>query len=314
MGLAEKYRPKSINEVLGQDHIKPIMKEYVKRREIPHMLFIGPPGCGKTSMAYALCNELNWAIVELNASDERGIDVVRSKIKKLALSAGKRIILLDEADSMTEDAQHALRRIMEKAGEKTSVRFILTCNDEWRIIEPIKSRCAIFRFKKLPENMVLKRLIEILKQEGVKFSKNDLPKVKEALQIIVDVSQGDMRKALNLLETVISSRKAVTVENVKSLVSPDLALEAFKYSLNGDFEKAVKTLEDLIISNKLDAVSTVNQFYKAIVSLNDLEFKSKLLIELARAEHAIKLGGSPLIQLSAVLATAWVLSRSKRGR
>ncbi len=312
MNLAEKYRPKTFEELINQDHIKKSLKALVKavkegRADLPHMLFVGPAGVGKTTVAYIIGRELNIPVIELNASDERGIDVVRGKIKRLAFSVGRRLILLDEADSMTEDAQHALRRIMEKVQERTGTRFILTCNYEWKIIDPIKSRCAIYRFEPLPKEEVLKRLIYIIKSEGVKVRRESLTDLKEALKVIIEVSRGDMRKALNLLETVLSSKVEITPENVRSMIAPNTLVNALEKALEGDLQASIRLLEDSIIMNKLDVEATVNQLYDAIKSLNVKdEVKAHLWMELARAEHAMKEGGSPLIQLSSVLACAWV--------
>jgi len=318
MNLAEKYRPRTFSEVINQDHVKRSLQTLVKavkegKADLPHMLFIGQAGVGKTTMAYVLANELGIPIVELNASDERGIDVVRGKIKRLAFTVGRRIILLDEADSMTEDAQHALRRIMEKVQERTGTRFILTANYEWKIISPIKSRCAIYRFDPLPKDEILKRLVWIIKQEGVKVTKDNLSALKEALGVIIEVSQGDMRKALNLLETVLSSKTELTPENVRSMIAPDVLVEALNLSLKGDLRGAIRKLEDALVTNRLDVDSTINQLYKAIGRLDNDNLKAHLWMELARAEHAMKEGGSPLIQLSAVLACAWI-KRFKEAR
>lgn len=316
LNLAEKYRPKRLDEIIGQDEIVRNLKiivEAVKRgeRDLPHMLFVGKPGVGKTTTAHALANELGLPIVEFNASDERGIDVIRNKIKRIAFTVGKRIILLDEADSMTEDAQHALRRIMEKAQANTGTRFILTANYEWKIIDPIKSRCAIYRFKPIPREVIIKRLVEILVSEGVKINRKQLPEIKKALGIIVDASQGDMRKALNLLEEILASHNNITVDIVRMHLPVNVAVDAINLALSGDFEGGLRKLEDVLIENRLDVETTLNQIYNAIKQLKDNEVKAKLFMELARAEHALKMGGSPLIQLAGLIASAWVYSRTR---
>ena len=267
------------------------------------MLFIGPAGVGKTTVAHALAHELGWAIVELNASDERGIQVVREEIKSLAFSKGKKIILLDEADNMTEDAQQALRRIMEKAKD---ARFILTANFEWKIIDPIKSRCLILRFKKLPPDLVVRRLVEILIAEGVQVTQENLPQLREALSYIVEVTGGDMRKALNLLESAIST--GLSVEAIKASVRPGFAEQAVNFAIKGDLDQAVAMMENVLVDTALDMDLVMNQFYKAISKISDPRIKTKALVELARAEHAIKMGGSPVIQLSAVLSVIWLTS------
>lgn len=302
--LAEKYRPRRLDEILDQEHIKPIVRNFIRRGDIPHMLFIGPAGTGKTTMAHVIANELGWAIVELNASDERGINVVREDIKHLAFSRGKKIILLDEADNMTEDAQQALRRIMEKS---IDTRFILTGNFEWKIIDPIKSRCTILRFKPLPRDLMIKRLAEIIVAEGVAIeTEEQLNLLKEALAIIVDVSEGDMRKALNLLESVLASGREITPDYVRSLIRPGIMYEAVNCVRNGDLDTAIVLLENALVEASLDVDRVTRELYKAILRLDNERAKVKGLLELARAEHAIKMGGSPVIQLSGVLASIWL--------
>lgn len=314
MSLAEKYRPRSFSELLDQEHIKQSLEVLTKavkagERDMPHMLFIGPAGTGKTSMAYVIASELGWDIVEFNASDERGIEVIRGKIKHLAFASGRRIILLDEADALTEDAQQALRRIMERAQKRYGSRFILTANYESKIIQPIKSRCAIYRFQPLPRELVVKRLVEILRSEGVRVSKENINEVREAIRIIVDVSAGDLRKALNMLEEVVASRTKFTPEAVKSLVAPGLADVSLQKAMEGDLREAVRTLEDLIINNRLDLELTLRSYYDAIKKLPDPVVRARAWMELARAEHAIREGASPLIQLTGFLSLVWFQSR-----
>jgi len=304
--LAEKYRPKRLSEIIGQEHVVKHLAEIVARRAKVHMLFIGPPGCGKTSTAYALANELGVPMQEYNASDERGINVIRDKIKRVAFTLGEKIILLDEADNMTDDAQHALRRIMERA-ERAGTMFILTANEEWRIIEPIKSRCAIFRFRKLTEEEVLKVLLNILKGEGV--DPKSIVTAKDALMFLVRYVDGDLRQAVNILETLITSGKTLTVENIKVLAPPRIASRVLGLALEGKVEEAIKTMEDLYISNKLDSKETIDDLYKAIKTLNvNPLVKLRLYERLAEAERAVKIGCNPVIQLAGFLASAYAYS------
>jgi len=303
----EKYRPKRLDDVVGQEHVIVHLKEVVVRRAKIHMLFSGPPGCGKTSVAYALANELGVPILELNASDERGINVIRERVKKFAFTAGEKIILLDEADSMTDDAQHALRRIMEKA-EKAGSIFILTANEDWRIIDPIKSRCAIFKFRKLTREEVLKVLINILKAEDVQLKLTE--DVKKALLFLVDYVEGDLRKAINILETLVTSSKTITVENIKMLTPPPIATRVLELAISGRLEEALKTLEDMYLQNKLDSHTTINDLYQAIIKSNyNPLVKAGLLVRLREVETAIRgLGCNPLIQLSGFLGSAYIYS------
>jgi replication factor C small subunit len=301
--LAEKYRPDSLDKIVGQEHIIPHLKEIVKRKIKVHLLFVGPPGVGKTSTAYALANELQIPIVELNASDERGINVIRNKVKTYAFSSGERIILLDEADSMTEDAQHALRRIMEK----TKQMFILTANDEWRIIQPIKSRCVIYEFRKLNNEEVLKIILKILMAEKVNFKIT--PEIKEALLTLVNYVKGDVRQALNMLDSLITSNKEINIENIKSLIPPDFATQVLQLVLEGKWEEGIKQLQDLYIQNKLNSKLTFDNLYKAIqnIKVNSI-VKLKLYEKLGEIEANIKIGCDPLIQFSSFLATAYLES------
>jgi replication factor C small subunit len=301
--LVEKYRPKKLDEIIGQEHIIPHLKEIISRKVLVHMLFIGPAGCGKTSTAYAFANELNLPIVELNASDERGINTIRGKIKTYAFTYGERIILLDEADSMTEEAQHALRRIMER----THVIFILTANEHWKIIDPIKSRCAVFNFRKLSNDEVLKVILKVLSNENVHFQPT--PEIKQAIITLVDYVNGDLRKALNMLDTLITSNMGITVANIKSLIPSDIAVQVLDTVLSGRWEEGLKRLEDLYISNKLDSYQTINQLYKAIGNINSSPIvKLKLYEKLAETERGIKIGGNPLIQFAGFLASAYAIS------
>jgi len=206
----EKYRPKVMDDIAQQEEVVTVLKKTMESKNLPHLLFYGPPGTGKTSTILALCRELfgpelmKTRVLELNASDERGIQVIREKVKNFAQVSVAletmsgypcppyKIIILDEADSMTKDAQHALRRTMEKYSKIT--RFCIVCNYVTRIIEPLTSRCAKFRFKSLDEDNAKKRLEFICKNEGVNYS----PKTLETL---IQVSEGDLRKAIMLLQS-----------------------------------------------------------------------------------------------------------------
>src|SRR5660397_34443 len=201
----EKYRPKKLDDVVGQVEVIKRLKSYVQSRNLPHLLFSGPPGVGKTASAICVARELfgdDWLnnFTELNASDERGIDVVRTKIKNFARTAplGEaefKIIFLDEADALTSDAQSALRRTMEKY--TSSCRFILSCNYSSKIIEPIQSRCAVFRFRQLKEKDIKLYLTRIAKSEKIDLS-------DDAADALVHVAAGDMRKAVNSLQVAAS--------------------------------------------------------------------------------------------------------------
>ncbi|KAI9802435.1 MAG: Subunit of heteropentameric Replication factor C (RF-C) [Sarcosagium campestre] len=209
----EKYRPKSLKDVTAQDHTVNVLQRTLQATNLPHMLFYGPPGTGKTSTILALSKELygpelfKSRVLELNASDERGISIVREKVKDFArmqLSnpppAYKtkypcppyKIIILDEADSMTQDAQSALRRTMETYSKIT--RFCLICNYVTRIIDPLASRCSKFRFKSLDQGNAKKRLEEIADNEGVKMDEG-------VVATLIKCAEGDLRKAITFLQS-----------------------------------------------------------------------------------------------------------------
>ncbi|MCX6776876.1 MAG: replication factor C small subunit [Candidatus Micrarchaeota archaeon] len=211
----EKYRPKTLDDVIGQAEIAERMKAYVKSRNIPHMLLAGPAGVGKTTTALALAHDLfkentRQSFLELNASDERGIDVVRGRIKDFARTLPLtdvpfKIILLDEADALTPDAQHALRRTMEMFAGAT--RFILSCNYSSKLIEPIQSRCSVFRFKPLSEHDMKEMVKRIAKAEKIEVH-------DEAVKALIYISEGDMRKIINALQGAATSGKKIMVDRI----------------------------------------------------------------------------------------------------
>ncbi len=303
----EKYRPKKLDEIYGQVSIVKRLKSFVKSKSMPHLLFSGPAGTGKSTCALAIARELygdEWGhnFIELNASDERGIDVIRGKIKDFARTmpiGGMpfKLILLDEADSLTKDAQHALRRTMEKyAG---TCRFILDCNYSSKIIDPIQSRCAVFRFKPLEEGAVIELLKEVSSKEGLKIS-------DEALKALYEISRGDLRKAINLLQATASISKNVDVSliyEVASYAKPDEITKVVKLALDGNFEKAKNLMMDTMLKYGLSGIDAIKQLHSQVIKM-DLPhaLKIKLIDKIGEYEFRIVEGADEYLQIDALIA------------
>ena len=302
----EKYRPKTLDEVVGQDAIVRRLKGYVEKKNIPHMLFSGPPGTGKTATAIALTRDLFGEVwrenfIEMNASDERGIDVVRHKIKEFArtapISAPFKIIFLDEADALTADAQAALRRTMEMFSK--SCRFILSCNYISRIIEPIQSRCALFRFKPIPKDAMKKRLLEICEKEGVKVT-------EDGIEAIIYISNGDFRKAINVLQAAAAVGEVIDAEKiyqVSAIAQPKEISEIIDTAIKGNFLEAREKLARLMIEYGMSGEDVVAQFFREIISSNINEkLKVVLIDKLGEIDFRLTEGANERIQLDAFLA------------
>jgi len=274
---------------------------------MPHLLFAGPPGTGKTTCAIALSRELfgdHWKenFHELNASDERGIDVVRGKIKEYARtapigSAGFKIIFLDEADALTPDAQSALRRTMEKF--TLTCRFVLSCNYSSKIIEPIQSRCAVFRFRPIKKEDISNYLSKIADQEKVKLS-------EAGIEALIYVSNGDMRRAINSLQVAASISNEVDEDSVYQAAStarPELVRELVETAIKGDFMKSRSLLDDLLILQGLSGEDVIRQIHQSVLDLpikNDL--KVALVDRIGEAEFRLVEGSNNRIQLESLLA------------
>jgi replication factor C small subunit len=308
----EKYRPKNLDEVVGLHDILESLKAFMKNpKTMPHLMLAGVPGTGKTTIALAIAHELygaNWKsfTLELNASDERGIDTVRERIKDFSRYSRTgfgnipfALIILDECDQMTGPAQTALRRIME-IGSRTS-RFILICNQSSKIIEPIQSRCAIFRFSHIDKQAMKDHLMCIAKKENV----NLLP---EAAERIVDFSEGDLRHAINALQTASAYKEGIVDEKTVALVigeaSPVQVQKMIRKALYGDFMEARKTMYDIMGSYGFSGTEIIRQVQREIFKMSDLTPEQKADISEVIGEYDFRLteGANSDIQLSALLA------------
>jgi replication factor C small subunit len=303
----EKYRPSEFSEIKGQEEIVRRVKAFVETRNMPHLLFSGPPGVGKTTLSLVIVKQLFkdlWRenFLELNASDERGIDVVRQKVKDFARtkSIGNvpfKIIYLDESDALTKEAQQALRRTMENYTQTT--RFILSCNYSSKIIDPIQSRCAVFRFKPLSKQDIYNIIDHIAAKENLKISE----KAKDALYY---VSGGDCRKLENLLQSTASMGEKIdenSIYSVASFAEPKEIIEVLETCVKGSFEDAKKKLLDTMLRQGLSGIDVIKQIQKECWGIKaDNKIKLEMVKQCGDAEFRMVEGSDEFIQLEALLA------------
>jgi replication factor C small subunit len=303
----EKYRPKRLAEVVGHPDIVDRLKAYAKTQSLPHLMFAGPAGVGKTTSAVALAHELygdnlTGKFLELNASDERGIGIVRGRIKDFARAAGIqqipfKIIFLDEADALTSDAQAALRRTMEQFAGST--RFILSCNYSSKIIDPIQSRCAVFRFRPLKPDEIKAMLRRVAKEEGLEIT-------QEGLEAVLYVSRGDLRKAINTLQVAATATKTIDEDAVyesTSTAHPDEVRHLVELALKGDFLAARTKLDELLITYGLSGEDVVRQIHRTVFDLPVSDaVKVRLVDRIGEAEFRLVEGSNDRVQIEALLA------------
>ncbi len=317
----EKYRPKNLSEIVDLKDIVESLKAFMRNpKTMPHLLLAGIPGTGKTTVALCIARELfgqNWKTftLELNASDERGIDTVRDRIKDFSRYSRAgfgnvpfALVILDESDQMTGAAQTALRRIMETSSR--TCRFILICNQSGKIIEPIQSRCAIFRFSKLDRKAMVEHLECLAKKENVTLT-------PEAAEKIVEYSEGDLRHAINALQTAAVYKEGVvdekTVLAVIGEASPKQVQVMLAKALNGDFIEARKMMYELMGAYGFSGSEIVRQMQRELLKVSYLSVEEKADLTNIIGEYDFRLtqGANSDIQLSALLAQFAKVGKSK---
>jgi replication factor C subunit 3/5 len=293
----EKYRPQKIDDIISHDQNIETIKKMLKGGSLPHLLFHGTPGTGKTSLILAIANELygtskNLMIMKLDASDDRGINSVREDIKGFAekvnmFCQGVKLIILDEADSMTFDAQFALRRIIEKYSRTT--RFCLICNYENKIIPAIRQRCAKFRFSPINPIHIQKKLSNICEKENMNYDEN-------VLETISLLSRGDLRKSINFLQSLSLQTNHITLElcyKIAGVPSLDEVKEIMDTLLNNkiDYNKANKKIDQLVKSQGYSLSIVLKELVSYLVNNNMNNFEpiklATYLSEMADLENRV---------------------------
>jgi replication factor C small subunit len=303
----ERHRPDSLEEVIGQEAQVERMKKWVDDESMPHLLLHGPAGTGKTASAVAFAKEKygdNWRsnLIEMNASDDRGIDVVREQIKSVAQQSasgeyGYKIIYLDEADNLTKDAQAALRRVMEEYTDQT--RFILSCNYPSKLIDPIQSRCTPLPFRRLDNPEIEELITRILEKEGIEYEESAVSK-------IVEYVEGDARRAVHTLQTSVQDGKLTEdiIQVVGGQVEDEVVEEMISDALNGEMEDA----HELVVTEVLPNVTDYSRFVGTLMSKiqdsdelpRDVKFYS--LSQLGDLERNIMEGCNPHVQINSFLS------------
>ena len=303
----EKYRPRNFSELKGQKEIVKRIKAFVEQKNLPHLMFAGPAGTGKTTTSLIIAKKLfgdGWRenFLELNASDERGIDVIRTKVKDFARTRAIgnvpfKIIYLDECDALTKEAQQALRRTMENYTQ--TCRCILSCNYSSKIIDPIQSRCAMFRFKPLDRKEIEELINMVAEKENIKVA-------KEAKEALFNISEGDCRKVENIMQSCASLGESISEKEVYSIASvaePKEIKEVLEFALKNKFVDSRNKLLDVMLSYGLSGLDIIRQIQKEVWKL-DIEDKKKveLVEKCGETEFRMVEGSDEFVQLEALLA------------
>jgi len=304
----EKYRPREFSDLKGQEEIVKRAEAFVASKNMPHLMFAGPAGTGKSSLSLIIVKKLfgsSWHdnYLELNASDERGIDVVRQKVKDFARTKAIadvpfKIIFLDEADALTKEAQHALRRTMENY--TSTCRFILSCNFSSKIIDPIQSRCTVFRFKLLNKNDIQSIIESVAKKEGLVID-------DKAIEALYSTSEGDCRRIINLLQSSSSVNKKISsdlIYNIVSAANPQDIRSIIESALNGNFLAAREKLLDVMLKQSLSGIDIIKAMQKEVWNLPiDGIVKVKLIEKIGEVEFRLVEGSDEYVQLESLLAS-----------
>lgn len=304
----EKYRPETFDEIVGNEGAISRLAIFAEKGNVPNIILAGPPGVGKTTTILAVARIMlgkayKDSVLEMNASNDRGIDVVRNKIKTFAqtqvtLDPGKhKIVILDEADSMTEAAQQALRRTMELYSGTT--RFALACNNSEKIIEPIQSRCAVVRFAKLTDEQIMSKLKQVCEKEGIKFT-------IDGLKAILHTATGDMRQALNNLQSTFDGFGTVTKDNVFKVCDephPDLVNKMIDHCIKRNFTPAHEGLRQLWTLG-YSAEDIIINIFKCVKYNDSMSERQKLdfVKRIGETHLRISNGLNSLLQLSALIS------------
>ncbi|CBY30541.1 unnamed protein product [Oikopleura dioica] len=304
----EKYRPNKLDDLISHTEIISTIKKFIDNEQLPHLLFYGPPGTGKTSTILAVAKELYGAknlkkmVLELNASDARGINVVRNEILNFASSRslhckGFKVIILDECDAMTRDAQAALRRVMEKFTK--NVRFCLICNYLGKLIPAIQSRCTRFRFAPLSVEQMMPRINHVVEEEGIDIDQN-------GMDLLLKMAEGDMRRSLNILQASHLAFNKVTDDIVYKVTGRPRRNDIrrmMEWLLNQDIKYCMDSIEELMLENGIALNDVLTDLYEEIceADLPDIP-KAEILSALADIEYRLNIGATEKIQLAVIVA------------